>query len=147
MKFIVTLILLFLSKEVLAQSDFPEFLQGTWKMENKEVYEHWDKLNDSTLKGFSYRMKEGKMIVSEYLDISWINHEVYYTATVLHQNQGKGVGFRLTSSTDSTATFENPAHDFPRMIVYQKTSVTGIFVRVSDGKKKGFSYRMTKLNP
>ncbi len=144
MKVTFTLFLLFLAKVALAQTDFPGFLQGTWKMENKEVYEHWDKLNDSTLKGFSYRMKEGKMIVSEYLDISWINHELYYTATVLHQNQGKGIGFRLTSSTDSTVTFENPMHDFPKMIFYQKRSETELFVRISDGKKKGFSFTMSK---
>lgn len=126
-----------------AQSDYPDFLQGIWKMENKEVYERWDRLNDSTLKGFSYKLKNGQMSISEYLDIKKNNKEVIYTATVLNQNQGKGVDFKLTKA-DSSFTFENSGHDFPKKIVYRKISDTEIFVQVSDGKEKGFSYRMQK---
>jgi hypothetical protein len=64
-----------------------------------------------------------------------------YTATVLKENQGKGVNFMLTK-TDSTFTFENPNHDFPKKIVYQKLNDTEIFVQVSDGKQKVFAYKM-----
>jgi hypothetical protein len=143
MKYLLTLLILFSADLTFAQSRFPDFLQGTWKMENKEIYEHWDKLNGSSLKGFSYELKDKQMIISEYLDISETKNEITYTATVLNQNQGKGVSFRLTK-TDSTFTFENPHHDFPKRIVYQKLNDNDIFVQVSDGKQKGFAYRMQK---
>lgn len=143
MKYIFTIIALFLANIALAQSTFPDFLQGTWKMENRDVFEHWDKLNNNTLKGFSYEMKDGQMAISEYLDISRSQNEINYTATVLNQNQGKGINFKLTQ-TDSTFTFENPDHDFPKMIVYQKLNDTEIFVQVSDGNQRGFEYRMQK---
>jgi hypothetical protein len=143
MKYIFVFLTLFLANITLAQPDFPDFLQGTWKMENKEVFEHWDKLNDNTLKGFSYKFKDGQMAISEYLDISRINKEIIYTATVLNQNQGKGVNFKLIK-TDSTFTFENPNHDFPQKIVYKILNDTEIFVQVSDGNQKGFAYRMQK---
>ncbi len=143
MKFILTLLFLFTIELTFAQSSYPDFLQGTWKMENKEEYEHWDKLNENTLKGFSYKLKDGQMFVSEYLDILKANKEVIYTATVLSQNQGKGAHFKLTK-TDSTFTFENPNHDFPKKIVYQKLNDTEIYVQVSDGKRKGFAYKMQK---
>ena len=143
MKHILTFLILFVAEETFAQSGFPDFLQGTWKMENKEIYEHWDKLNDNTFKGFSWKLKDGQMTVSEYLDISVIDNEMTYTATVLNQNEGKGVRFKLTK-TDSTFTFENPGHDFPKKIVYQKLNDTELFVQVSDGKQKGFAYRMQK---
>jgi hypothetical protein len=128
-----------------AQSSYPDFLIGTWKMENQEIYEHWDKLNENTLKGFSYKLKDGQMIISEYLDITKVNKEVIYTATVIQQNQGKGVSFKLIKA-DSTFVFENPDHDFPKKIVYQKLNETQIFVQVSDGKQKGFAYKMQKQN-
>jgi uncharacterized protein YciI/Fe-S cluster assembly iron-binding protein IscA len=126
-----------------AQSAFPDFLQGTWKMENKEIYEHWDMLNNNTLKGFSYKIRNQQMVISEYLDVTRQGKEIIYTATVLNQNQGKGINFKLTK-TDSTFTFENPDHDFPKKIIYQKLTDTEIYVQVTDGKQKGFAYKMKK---
>ncbi|MCX2682073.1 DUF6265 family protein [Galbibacter sp. EGI 63066] len=125
--------------------NFPEFLQGTWKIENKETYEHWDKLNNNTLKGFSYKIESGQISISEYLDISRNGNETIYTATVLNQNKGRSINFKLTKS-DSTYTFENPKHDFPKKIVYQKLSNTEVFVKVSDGNQKRFAYKMIKQN-
>jgi uncharacterized protein YciI len=145
MKYILTLLILLTVKLTFAQSSYPDFLIGTWKMENQEIYEHWDKLNENTLKGFSYKLKDGQMIISEYLDITKVNKEVIYTATVIQQNQGKGVSFKLIKA-DSTFVFENPDHDFPKKIVYQKLNETQIFVQVSDGKQKGFAYKMQKQN-
>ena len=57
-----------------------------------------------------------------------------------------GISFKL-SKTGDTYTFENPKHDFPKKITYQKISETELFVEVSDGKQKGFSYKMTKQIP
>lgn len=145
MKYFLTILILVLTHTTYSQSSFPDFLQGTWKIENEETYEHWDKLNDKTLKGFSYEMKNGQMAISEYLDISQNKNEVIYTATVLNQNEGKGINFKLTKN-DSTFTFENPKHDFPKRIVYQKISDTEVFVNVSDGNQKGFAYKMIKQN-
>lgn len=144
MKHIFTLLILFLTDIAFAQSDFPDFLRGTWKMDNKESYEHWDKLNEGTLKGFSYKLKDGQIQVSEYLEISQNENQIIYTATVLNQNQAKGIEFILTK-TDSTFTFENPNHDFPKKIVYQKSNESEIFVQVTDGKN-GFVYKMKKQN-
>lgn len=143
MKCFIILIALFSANLIFSQLNFPDFLQGTWKMEQKEIYEHWDKLNPSSLKGFSYKTKDGIQVVSEYLDIIRKNDETIYTATVIRQNEGRGIEFRLTES-DSIFTFENAAHDFPKKIVYKKLSDTEIFVQVSDGKEKGFSYKMIK---
>jgi len=127
-----------------AAQSLPDFLHGTWQMENKEIYEHWDTLNEKNMKGFSYKIKNGKMIISEYLDINIKGNKVVYTATVLNQNDGKGIDFTLTNS-DASFVFENPEHDFPKKIEYQKLSDTEILVNVSDGGQEGFSYKMNKL--
>ena len=118
--YIHDLLMLLIAELSFAQSDFPDFLQGTWKMENKEIYEHWDKLNENTLKGFSYKLKGGQMTISEYLDISRYHKDITYTATVLNQNQGMREFVFKRYKTDSTFAFENPDHEFPRKrIVYQ----------------------------
>lgn len=125
------------------QSDIPKFLEGTWKTESGENYEQWNVLNDNTMKGFSCKMQNGKIVVSEYLDIYKTASEVIYTATVLNQNQGRGIDFKLTKS-DSVFIFENPNHDFPKKIVYKKLSDSELLVQVSDGIQKSFEYVMKK---
>ena len=98
MKHILTLLILLTVKLTYGQSSYPDFLIGTWKMENQDVYEHWDKLNGNTLKGFSYKLKDGQMVVSEYLDISKVNKEVVYTA----RDKGQGTGDEEIQSTLSS---------------------------------------------
>jgi uncharacterized protein YciI len=143
MKYIPAIIVLLLSNIALAQADFPVFLEGTWKMEDADIYERWDKLSDHSMKGISYKVGDGQMIVTEYLDIKQESDKIIYTAAVLNQNEGKGIEFVLTR-TDSTYTFENPDHDFPGKIVYQKLSDTEMYVRVSNGDQKGFAYKLDR---
>jgi len=143
MKLVLTFTIIALANLTFSQATFPDFLQGTWKMENKEIYEHWDKLDNKELKGISYRINDGQLFVFEYLDIIQKNNEIIYTAIVLDQNQKEGVEFKMTQ-TDSTFIFENAYHDFPKKIVYQKLSDTRIFVQVLDEKQKGYGYGMTK---
>jgi len=143
MKSVLIIMSVFIAGVTFAQSGFPDFLQGTWQVENKESFEHWDRLNENSLKGFSYQLKDGQMLISEYLDIARTNKQITYTATVLSQNKGMGISFKQTK-TDSTFTFENPRHEFPKKIVYQKLNDTEVFVQVSDGKQKGFAYKMRK---
>lgn len=143
MKFILLFFTLLVISTVSAQTNFPGFLEGTWKVENKDLYEHWDRLNENSLKGFSYILKNGQMTVSEYLSVSRIGNEIIYTAAVLSQNHGKEINFKL-SKTENTYTFENPDHDFPKRIVYQKLSDTEISVQATGGGHEGFAYTMKK---
>lgn len=125
------------------QPAFPGFLQGTWKTENRDTYEHWDKLNESSLKGFAYKLEDGKIRVTEYLEIGLKKQDVVYTATLADQNQGEGVDFKLVAA-EGAWNFVNPVHDFPQKIVYRELSANEIFVEVSDGAGKGFSYKMIR---
>ena len=143
MNYILTIFLLVAVKFTFAQTTFPDFLVGTWKMENQETYEHWDKLDANTLKGLAYKVEDGKMVVAEYLDIQKVKKKIVYTATVLDQNGGVGINFTLTQS-DSSFVFENPKHDFPKKVIYQRLSDSEIYVQVSDGKQDGFAYTLRK---
>lgn len=120
----------------------PLFLQGTWKMEGKAIYEHWNILSGNSMKGVSYAVDNNQVAVIEYLDISGDGAGVLYTAVVPGHNQGQAIPFRQTAN-DSLFVFENPRHDFPQKIVYRKWSDTEITVQLSGGENE-MSYKMTK---
>ncbi|AXT20324.1 hypothetical protein D7030_04180 [Flavobacteriaceae bacterium AU392] len=120
-----------------------EFLTGTWKVEGRDTYENWQKDNN-TLIGKSYKIKDNKEHISETLSITTTNNIVTYTATVLNQNDGKGIDFILNSEVTKKLSFENLNHDFPKKIQYTKLSNTEVFVEVFGEGDKGFSYKMFK---
>ena len=140
--FLVALIISVTTATGFAQS-FPEFLAGTWKVENSETYEHWDKINENNFKGISYKMINGKMVITEYLDIKKTDGKIVYTATVLNQNNGIGIDFNLTSS-DSLFSFENPVHDFPKFIRYKHISENKMSATVGTNENN-FTLNFEKL--
>jgi uncharacterized protein YciI len=144
MKTYLAFLMVLIASGTYTHAQLPVFLQGTWKMENRDVYEHWDTINEHSMKGFAYKMDNGQMLISEYLDLSQTNNEITYTATVLTQNQGRGISFQLTRS-GAVWVFENPMHDFPQKITYSQRSENSIFVEVSGSGEKGFSYNMNRV--
>lgn len=132
------------TESTLAQANPAGFFRGTWKVEGQEIYEHWDVLHETALKGVSYRVRNGETRVSEYLDITQNEDGLVYTATVPEQNDGKPVDFALGESNDSTFIFRNPDHDFPVEIAYHKLGENEIFVMVSGEEEKGFTYKLIR---
>lgn len=129
-----------------AQSVFPDFLIGTWKIDNTEVYEHWDQVSNESYKGLSYRIQDGLVIPTEYLEMVRDDDEVIYLATVPHQNAGQTIRFSQTQVGDRVV-FENPDHDFPRIVTYEKISPSKIQVELSDGEDKQVSYELIRVEP
>jgi uncharacterized protein YciI len=146
MKTKILLCILFFTNLAHASQTLPLFLQGTWKMENREIYEHWDVMNDNKMQGFSYEMNRGQMTVIEYLSIEKSGKKIQLTATVRGENEGKPISFRMTRG-DSIFFYENPKHDFPKKLIYHLKSPTEIFVEISDGAKTVISYSMFRQDP
>lgn len=86
MRYAIAILLCWCAQQAIAQTPFPDFLQGTWKVQGKEVYEHWDKLNAQSMKGVAYTITSGRVVVSEYLDIVQDGGTLVYTATAIGQN-------------------------------------------------------------
>lgn len=120
------------------------FLNGTWKIENKQSYETWKINNDSSLEGNSYKIKDGNKRIDEYLAIKAAAGKIIYTARVLNQNNGQPVDFTMNASVTDKFSFENLEHDFPKKIQYTKLNDTTLFIAVLGENDKGFSYRMIK---
>jgi len=130
---------------IFAQSSIPVFLQGTWKVENKETYEVWEMVTINEFVGESYKIEDGTKVVTEKLSIKNDENGIIYTAVVLKQNQGKGINFMLNQVNENTYSFENPSHDFPKKIVYQEISDNQVYVQVLGKNEKGFSFNMFRI--
>lgn len=139
------LLLPFFGSQVYAQTEFPTFLEGTWKLENQEVYEEWKLVENGSLSGISYKLADGEQTITESLEIIEQGEQIIYTATVPTQNEGKEIEFVLYQPDSLTYSFENPAHDFPKKIIYQKKSDTEIYVSVMGEDDQGFSFTMNRV--
>ena len=130
-----------------AQNSVLGFLEGTWKVDGREIYERWEILANGSMKGRSYRIVNGVEETTEFLTIRQRGEEVIYTAKVFNQNEGQGIDFVLNRPDSLTFSFENPDHDFPKVIRYRVRTASEIYVQVSDGEQKGFAYIMVKVVP
>lgn len=139
------LFLITFSRIKIGAQSLPDFMAGTWKMEDSDHYEQWTRLNDRQMKGISYKLTDGKMQVTEYLEIQKNGDHLFYTATIPGQNQGETIIFRAVT-TDSIYTFENPGHDFPKYISYQSPGKNKLIARIGDREKTlEFNFSTAKI--
>ncbi len=121
-----------------------EFMIGTWKVENKEQYEVWEKTENKELIGYVYKFSNDQKEINETLSIKIIENKIIYEATVPDQNEGRTIPFTLNSDIKEFLSFENLEHDFPKKIQYKKINENEIKVIVIGDSNKGFSYTQLK---
>lgn len=120
------------------------FLEGTWKVENKQQFEQWERVEDG-LKGKGYKLVDGKEQTLETLVIKEINGRIVYQATVINQNNGATISFPLNEKISDYYSFENPEHDFPKKIQYFKLEENKLKVSVLGENGKGFTFIMDRV--
>lgn len=145
MKKPILLICFVISVLNLYAQELPKFLSGTWQIENSEVYEHWDLLNPSLMKGVAYELHDGKIKVHEYMEIRDEFGQINLAANVLSQNNGQAILFGLTVD-GSRYIYENPDHDFPKKVIYDKLSDDLVEITVSGDGNKRFNYRIRRVD-
>ena len=97
-----------------------EWLVGKWEgIHGEGIYhEEWEKICESEIKGKAFLIKKGEISNSESLRLHSDIQEIYYSADVSHNPQP--VPFKMTLLEKDKAVFENPQHDFPQKITYEK---------------------------
>lgn len=108
------------------------FLSGDWSLTNEktEVEEHWTAAKAKTMIGMGRTIANDRTVMFEYLRIEERKDGVYYVA---QPRGGPAVAFKLTSVAKEKAVFENPKHDFPKMIRYEKNAAGHLVATVSGG--------------
>ena len=138
------------------QPDFTlDFLIGEWSniTDSSAFYEHWEKVDDGFFSGVGFVMRGADTTFIEELSILRVNNQWLYSARVYGQHSDGAVAFRQTDKSKDGITFENPAHDYPQRIVYERKSpyaLEATIAGISDGmaKERVFAFkRITALDP
>lgn len=85
---------------------------------NAVIEERWTPPSGGSMLAISRTMRNNAMTAFEFLCIAERNGGLVYTA--MPNARTPPTDFTLTKVTPDSATFENPAHDFPKMIRYSK---------------------------
>ena len=116
------------------------WLVGTWQRTNagagKSGYESWSKVSEVKLVGKGVSLEGKKIIFVENLAFIAKGSDLFYTVVVTGEK--KPVYFKLTALSSNGFTCENPKHDFPKKITYQRTGNT--VKAVISGNRQSIDY-------
>jgi Domain of unknown function (DUF6265) len=106
------------------------WLSGDWETApgRMQIDEHWSKVAGDSLIGMSRTVAGGKTVFFEYLRIETRGTDIYYVAHP--KARTPGTDFKLVRLRGQEAIFENPAHDFPKRIIYRKNGDGTLTARV-----------------
>jgi hypothetical protein len=120
------------------------WLVGTWAGGGGPVTfeERWTPPAGGAMLAVSRTVKGDRMVAFEYLRIVERDGGLVYIA----QPEGRPpTEFALTAITADSATFENPSHDFPKMIRYARRADGSLEARVSDGGQKAETFVFKRM--
>jgi hypothetical protein len=99
-----------------------DWLQGSWIRINSKpgrtTYETWQKISEFEWNGQGINMKGTDTALVENIKLIIKDNAIYYVADV-PENKAP-VYFKFTGINDNGFVCENPQHDFPKKISYQK---------------------------
>jgi Domain of unknown function (DUF6265) len=94
------------------------WLAGSWQAKDGKVEEHWTRPAGDLMLGMNRDLSRPKRAFFEYLRIERRADGIYYVASPMGQGNAD---FKLVELSGDRVTFENPAHDFPKRIIYERT--------------------------
>src|SRR5687768_15203044 len=114
------------------------WLEGCW---SDGAYEEcWNAPSGGAMQAVGRRVKDGKTVELELVQIRETDGGLVYTALILENALGvkqPAIPFTLAKSDQKSWSFENATHDFPQRITYTRAKKK-IDVRIEtlDGKKQ-----------
>lgn len=138
--FTVASLLLLASRPVAAQAPSSvapaAWIAGCWVTERgkAKIEEQWMAPAGGTMLGMGRTIREGKLDDYELMIIRAKEGRVDYEA---HPMMQPTAVFTATVVSDSLLQFENPRHDFPRLIAYQRRGADSLVARIAAGPAKG----------
>jgi len=120
------------------------WLAGCWASERGKATfeEQWMAPAGGTMLGIGRTIRDGRLDDYELMIIRAKDARVDYEA---HPMMQPTAVFTATVVSDTVLQFENPRHDFPKLIAYQRRGADSLVARVAAGPAKGdqqvaFSY-------
>jgi hypothetical protein len=117
------------------------WLAGCWAAEGAEAGsgEHWMPPAGGTLIGISRRVKGGRTVAWELMQIrETADGRLQFVALPSGQRE---TTFTALQVSDTEAVFENPAHDFPQRVIYRRVGKDRLAARI-EGQRQGVARAM-----
>lgn len=125
-----------------------DWLLGNWRaiQDKAIVLESWQKVSPYSFEGegITTFAKSDKAASKETLRLVEMSGEVFYMAKI--KSNPLPVAFRMTTCSADQAIFENPNHDFPQRLDYQRQGSNRIKVAVTDLTGGGFDVSFTRVS-
>ena len=115
------------------------WLAGDWRMDARgvSVEERWGRPAGGAMLATNRTIKGDTMVAFEFLRIVERQGTLVYIA---QPNGQPPTEFVLTRMSLRSATFENPQHDFPKVITYTLRGDGMLEARVGDGERQTDSF-------
>ena len=127
------------------------WLAGHWRIEEADrlVDEQWMAPAGGLMMGMARNIQGGKLREYEFTLLRQEpNGDILYIASPSKQAE---TAFKLTSLRNGEAVFENPAHDFPKKIVYALQADGSLLAAIEgpgrDGKPRRVEYPYKRVKP
>lgn len=120
------------------------WLSGAWQGTDGAMTfeERWTDAAGGAMLAVARTLKGDRLAAFEFLRVVERGGSLVYVA---QPNGRPPTEFGLTSITADSATFENPAHDFPKTIRYARQPDGSLEAVVSDGGAKAERFRFTRV--
>jgi Domain of unknown function (DUF6265) len=118
-----------------------EWISGVWTgaRGSSTIEERWTPPAGGSMLAISRTLRDGLQAAFEFLCIVERDGGLVYTA--MPNGRTPATDFTLTKIDATSATFENPAHDFPKMIRYTKLPDGSLEATISgEGGQKPLTY-------
>lgn len=115
-----------------------DWLVGCWESFENYSKEVWVKNPDGTLLGFSASIERNEIAFYELLYIREVGGVLTYTAHPSGQNPAV---FVISDRDEQRLVFENPQHDYPQRIVYEREgdALTAAISLLNGGRRLSFT--------
>jgi hypothetical protein len=112
------------------------------ELENETIEEAWTPPGGASMLGVNRTIRGGRTVAFELVRIEAREDGIVYVAHPALRNPGTEFRLRdVGAAANGRAIFENPEHDFPKVIVYERTEA-GMDVRIEgDGAATGWVFR------
>ena len=105
---------------------------GCWRIVRADqvIDEQWMAPSGGVMLGMSRTVRGGTTTAMEFVTLRIVDGRIVYEANPSGQAP---VSFAATTATADRVVFENPAHDYPRRITYERKANDAISAWIDDG--------------
>jgi hypothetical protein len=123
------------------------FLAGCWERRSGATvtHEQWMSPLGGLMVGMSRTVRQGRAVEWEALRIASTPERTVYIA---QPGGGAATSFPMAARDAESVTFENPTHDFPQRIVYQRVGADSLLASIAgsiNGQERTMRFPMQRV--